>query len=88
MVWIKQSYWWVALTLFIFLEGLDSGGPQEDSNEEALPALNDKQEGKWRNVEGLAKKSPLRGKKSPLRGAPRSRVYLEQFLKKIAEKSK
>ena len=36
----------------------------------------------WRNVEGLAKKSPLGGKKSPLRGAPRSRVYLEQFVKK------
>ena len=29
----------------------------------------------WRNVEGLAKKSPLGGKKSPLSGAPRSRVY-------------
>ena len=36
----------------------------------------------WRNVEGLVKKSPLGGKKSPLRGAPRSRVYLEQFVKK------
>jgi hypothetical protein len=36
----------------------------------------------WRNVEGLAKKSPLGGKKSPLRGAPRLRVYLEQFVKK------
>ena len=36
----------------------------------------------WRNVEGLVKKSPLGGKKSPLRGAPVSRVYLEQFVKK------
>ena len=35
----------------------------------------------WRNVEGLAKKSPLGGKKSPLSGAPCSRVYLEQFMK-------
>ena len=38
--------------------------------------------GQWRNVEGLVKKSPLGGRKSPLRGAPRSRVYLEQFVKK------
>ena len=41
----------------------------------------------WRNVEGLAKKSPLGGKKSPLRGAPRSRVYLEQFVKKWTKNS-
>jgi hypothetical protein len=40
------------------------------------------QESQWRNVEGLAKKSPLGDKKSPLRGAPRSRVYFEQFVKK------
>ena len=48
----------------------------------ALAQFPDHKPLQWRNVEGLAKKSPLGGKKSPLSGAPRSRAYYEQFVKK------
>ena len=52
---------------------------------EKIPTLADmpaSRQAQWRNVEDLVKKSPFGSKKSPLRGAPVSRVYLEQFVKK------